>query len=272
MIKRWSILIITIISICFLLTGCANNGVSQKESNQSEKIVNVITFANWNPFEYISDGNIVGFDIDLINAVAKEAGYQCKITNVGWEALFQQLKDNSADVAISGITATDERKQTYDFSKPYFISKEAILTSSDSTIQSIEDFKTNGKTIALQNGSTAQVAVEKILGVNNPNVKKTTLQISRSMLLSGQVDALVGDVTTLKPIVQEHSDKNLKIIYDDTAFEPEYFSIMYPKNSKVKEDFNIALQKLIDNGTYTELYKKWFKTEPDINALKQNIN
>lgn len=250
------------------LAGCG--GDSAAAGKEDSKNLQVITHANWNPFEYMDKGQIVGFDIDLMNAVAEEAGYKTDIKDVGWEAIFQQIQAKSADAAISGITATDERKQTFAFSVPYFISKTVILVPADSDITSAKDIETKGKTISVQNGSTAQVALEKVLGKNNPNVKKTT--IGDQMLLGGQVDGYVGDETTMLKLIQSHPDKQLKIVYDDDAFKPEYFSIMYPKDSKdVKDKFDAALKKVIDSGKYAEIYKKWFHQDVNTDELKQAI-
>lgn len=251
------------------LAGCGSD--SAATGSNDGKTLNVITHANWNPFEYMDKGQIVGFDIELMQAVAKEAGYTANIKDVGWEAIFQQIQGKSADAAISGITATDERKQTFAFSLPYFVSKEAILVPEDSDITSIKDIQDKGKTVSVQNGSTAQVALEKILGKNDPNIKKTT--ISDQMLLGGQVDAMAGDETSILKIMQAHPDKKLKIVYDDQAFQPEYFSIMYPKDSKeVKEKLDAALKKVIDSGKYAEIYKKWFKKDPNIDELKKAMD
>ncbi len=258
---------LAVISCCALLVGCGGDTTKEQTSSGNAKSISVITHANWKPFEFIDKGNVVGFDIDLMNAVATEAGYECKISDVGWEAIFQQLKSNSADASISGITATDERKQTYDFSIPYFVSKEGILVPADSDITSVEDLKNKNKTVAVQNGSTGQIALEKVMGANNPNIKKTTL--SDQMLINGQVDALVGDDTELNSLLEQHKDKNLKIVYDEKAFAPEYFSIMYPKNSTAKADLDAALKKVVDSGKYTEIYKKWFNREPNLDELKK---
>lgn len=255
------------VSLCSLFTGCG-----EQANNNEHKSLNVITHANWKPFEYIDKGTAVGFDIDLINAVAEEAGYKINVKDVGWEFIFQQIKDKSADVAISGITATNERKETFSFTVPYFISKEAMLVPADSEITSINDLISEDKTVSVQNGSTAQIAVEKVLGANNPNIKKTAL--SDQMLLNGQVDALVGDDTSLNEIISNHPDKNLKIIYDDNAFEPEYFSIMLAKdgNEQLQKDLNEGLKKVIDSGKYAEIYKKWFNREPNVDELKKLMN
>ena len=93
----------------------------------------------------------------------------------------------------------------------------------------------DNRAVAVQNGSTGQVCIEKIMGKNNPHIKKTALSLQ--MILNNQVDALVCDDTQAKQLIQQYPNQDLKIIYDDNAFPVEYFCIMYPKNSIFKENF-----------------------------------
>lgn len=250
---------------CFIMAGC---GQSAPSSSSSPKQIHVVTHANWNPFEYLKEGKIVGFDIDLINEAAKRAGLSTEITDAGWEAIFEQIRNHSADAAISGITITKEREESYLFSKPYFISRQAILVPEGSDVQSAKDLM-NGKTVAVQNGSTGQIALEKLMGKNNPSIKKTPLSIQ--MIIGGQVDAHVGDETSLKSIQAQYPDQHLKIIYDDEAFTPEYFGIIYPKDKggELQGKLDKALSEIVKDGTYVKLYEKWFKTKPADDILQK---
>lgn len=256
------------LSLAMVTAAVALNGCGSTEASGQKKIT-AVTNAVWNPFEYLDKGQVVGFDIDLFNAVAKEAGYESEIQNVGWEAVFQLVKDKSADAAISGITITDERKQTYGFSIPYFVSKEVLLVPANSSITSVADLK--GKTVAVQNASTAQKQIEKVLGVNNESIKKTTKSMRDQMLLTGQVEAIAGDEVALTELMKEHGEQQFKIVYDDKAFVPEYFGIMYAQNGDkdMQDKLNQALKKVVASGQYAEIYKKWFHKDPDMNALNE---
>lgn len=265
--KRLSILS-GLMAFMLLLSGCGSSGgKSADTAANSKKTLNILTYANWNPFEYLDNGELVGFDVDLIKAVAKEAGYECEVKNAGWEELFTQIKNKTADVGISGITITDERKQTYDFSDPYFVSRQSILVKNDSDIKSGADLK-NNKTVAVQNGSTGQESVEKLLGKNNDKIKKLKSGLTNMELIHNDCDSVVSDDTSNQEYIKNNANEDLKIIQDKEAFAPEYFGILYPKDSKLKEEFDKALNTLYDNGTYKELYMKWFKVEPNIDELK----
>lgn len=246
-------------AIGFGLAGCGDEAPAK--SADGKPILHAATHANWNPFEYLDKGQIVGFDIDLIKAMGEKAGYEVEVTDTGWEAIFEQIRQGQTDLAISGITITPERKDSYAFSHPYFVSRQAILTA-DESVQSAEDLK-SGKTIAVQNGSTGQEAMEKLLGKNAPALKKTPMSIQ--MLVGGQADAIVGDATSVDAISKQYADHHFRIVYDDNAFTPELFGIIYPKNGDptIREKMDTALSALIDDGTYAKIYQKWFHEDPD---------
>lgn len=272
--KKLSVLCIVMV-LTMIFTACsststntaASSGASAAESTTPKKTLNVLTYANWNPFEYLDKGQIVGFDIDLMKALADEAGYKYDIKNCGWDEMFTQLQGKSADMGISGITITDDRKQTYDFSAPYFVSKQSMIVKANSTIKTGEDLKSN-KIIGVQNGSTGQEAIEKLIGKNNSNIKKYKNGLQYMAVIKGEIDVAIGDDTNNKNFLNSNKDAGLKIIQDEKAFAPEYFGLMFPKGSELKPAFDKAIKTLIDNGKYAEIYKKWFKVDADIAAIK----
>ena len=246
---------------CFLMTGCGGDAPKQTKNE-----IHVVTHANWNPFEYMENGKIVGFDVDLAREAVKRAGLTMDLTDAGWEALFEQIRSHQADMAISGVTITKDREASYLFSAPYFLSRQAILVREGVDIHSAKDLM-DGKEIAVQNGSTGQEALEKLLGKNHPSIKKTPMSIQ--MLIGGQVDALVGDETSVKSIQAQYPEAHLSIVYDDEAFTPELFGILYPKDTgaELKSKIDKALQDMIADGTYGKIYEKWFKTKVDEETL-----
>jgi polar amino acid transport system substrate-binding protein len=252
-----------------ILSACASGGSSSGDSGEkpAKKTLRIVNDAQYAPFEYMDKGKMVGFDVDIMKALAKEAGYKYKLVNVGWDPLFVELKNKTADMSISAITINADRKQSYDFSNAYFLSTNKILIPKDSDIKSGADLK--GKTIAVQTATTGQEAVEKIVGKNNPKVKKyKNINLAIMELNNGGADAVVADNTVIEQYAKNNADKNLKVVEDADAFEPEFYGMMYPKDSKLKPEFDKALNALFDNGTYAKIYKKWFKVEPDIDQLK----
>ncbi|MCF6136824.1 basic amino acid ABC transporter substrate-binding protein [Pseudalkalibacillus berkeleyi] len=262
-----SLFALTMVGMLAILAAC---GGSDSGSGDKGKKLEVVTDAAYAPFEYMDKGEITGFDIDFLNAVMKEAGYESEFKNIGWDPLFAEIQGEKADLAISAITINEERKESFDFSTPYFESTNMILVPEDSDIKSAEDLK--GKKVAVQNGTTGQAAVESILGKNHKNIKKfenNTLAIME--LIQGGADAVVADNTVVIEYAKNNPDKKLKTIKDEKNFESEFYGLMFPKGSDLKADFDKAVKEVINNGTYSEIYKEWFGDEPDLEALKKQM-
>ena len=259
------LILTTILALVLVLSGCGTSK-SDGASGNAVKTLKVATDAAYAPFESIDKGKIVGFDADFVKAAAKEAGYKANVVNVGWDPLFVEVKQKKSDLAVSAITITDDRKQTYDFSDPYYLSTNEILVPEDSSITSGADLK--GKTIAVQNATTGQEVAENILGKNSNHIKKfKNNDLAILELLSGGADAVIADNGVVDTYVKNNPDKKLKIIKDD-SFPMEFYGLMFPKGSDLKADFDKAIKTLIDNGTYTKIYKKWFGTDPDVEKLQ----
>lgn len=257
---------VLLIGVClFSFTGC-----SQSEQSTNEKhTLNALTYAGWNPFAYMNKGEMTGFDIDLIQALSERAGYSITLSNISWEALFEKIRQGQGDLAISGITITPEREKSYAFSVPYFISSQAIITK-DPSILSTKDLLSN-KIIGVHNGSIAIADMEKLLGENSPYLKKFPTAMRAQMLLSGQIDAYVGDITVLQMLKKTYPEENFRIIYDNEFFSKEYFGILYPKNGdpKIRGAIDKALREMIEDGSYAEIYQKWFGEKPSEELLNQ---
>ncbi|MDR9793100.1 basic amino acid ABC transporter substrate-binding protein [Aeribacillus pallidus] len=255
-------------TLLFMLSACGSNnsGKNDAAGNDEKKTLKVVTNAAYAPFEYIDKGKVVGFDIDFINAVAKEAGYKVDIKHTGWDPMFAEVQRKQADLAASSVSITEDRKQTYDFSVPYFESTLMILVPEDSDIQNALDLK--GKKVAVQNGTTGQTAAEKILA-GDGTVKKFEDNVLAIMeLLNGGADAVVADNAVVNEYIKNNPDKKLKAIKDPEHFDSEFYGLMFAKGSKLKPELDKAINTLFENGTYSEIYKKWFGVEPDIDILK----
>ncbi|MDR7238274.1 basic amino acid ABC transporter substrate-binding protein [Neobacillus drentensis] len=260
--------IVMVFSLMVILSACGTSKTNGSENNSEKKTLKVVSNAEYAPFEYLDKGKIKGFDIDLMEAIAKEAGYKIKIEHVGWDPLFVEIKGKTADLGISAITINEERQQTYDFSTPYFVSTNEILVPKGSNIKNAMDLK--NKVVGVQNGTTGQEVVEAILGKNSSNLKKfdsTNLAIME--MKGGGASAVVADNTVVEEYVKNNPQENMVLIKDEVNFEKEFYGLMFPKGSKLKADFDKAITKVIENGTYAKIYKQWFKVDPDLNLLTE---
>lgn len=272
-----SLLVFMLTGLMLVLAACGTSGQQAEPSESSngnenapateeKKKLIVATDAAYAPFEYLDKGEIVGLDMDWLKEIMAEAGYEYEVQNTGWDALFAAVQGKNVDLAMSAITINDDRKQTYDFSTPYFESTNMILVPEGSDITNAMDLK--GKIVAVQNGTTGQASVEKILGVNHENIKKfenNTIAITE--LLNGGADAVVADNTVLKEFVKNNPDKKLITISDTENFESEFYGLMFPKGSELKAEIDAAIKTVIENGTYAEIYEKWLGEAPDVTVL-----
>ncbi|WP_053361662.1 basic amino acid ABC transporter substrate-binding protein [Bacillus sp. FJAT-27251] len=261
-----------VLAAAMFLAACGSaseetSGNGGQETAEDKKTLRVVTNAAYAPMEYLDKGEVVGFDIDLIKAVAEEAGYEVNVEHLGWDPIFVETESKRADLAIAAITINDDRKQTYDFSVPYFQSTNKILVPENSEISSAEDLK--GKKVAVQNGTTGQAAMDALLGKNHSDIKKfEDNNLAIMEMESGGADAVVADNVVVEEYAKNNPDKKQKVVEDGT-FDSEFYGILFPKGSELTEEFNKALNTLFDNGTYTEIYQEWFGIEPNVDFLKE---
>ncbi len=235
-------------------------------TDSKEKLA-VATDAAFAPFEYMDKGEMVGFDVDLLAAVMEEAGFDYELKNTGWEPMLASVQGGDADLAIAGITINEDRKETYDFSSPYFESTHMVVFPEGENITSAEDIK--GLKIGVQTGTTGADAAEKIVGQNDASISKYESNSLAFMSLgSGDVDVVVTDNVVASEYVKNNPEAEVDMINDQEAFESEFYGLMFPKDSEVRDEIDAALQTVIEDGTYAEIYEEWFGTEPNLDALK----
>lgn len=267
--KRFFAIVLMAVT-ALIVSACGTSKTSETSGTGSEvekKELRVVTDAAYAPFEYMEGDKIVGFDIDFLKAVAEEAGYKLKIEHVGWDPIFVEIKSNRADIAISSITINDDRKQTYDFSLPYFLSTNKILVREDSDIKSAADLK--GKVVAVQNGTTGQEAMDKLLGKNNKDIKKfENNNLAIMEMMSGGADAVVADNGVVEVYAKNNPKEKLKVIEDSGSFEAEFYGLLFPKGTELKADFDKAIEKVFENGTYEKIYQEWFGQKPNMEKLQ----
>ncbi|WP_322906337.1 basic amino acid ABC transporter substrate-binding protein [Paenibacillus campi] len=276
-----SIMLLLLTTIFVILAGCGTPPPQQTpatttsaDSDSTETAttnstpVKFATDASYAPMEFMDLDQVKGFDIDFLAAVMKQAGMAYDVTNTGWDTMLESVRQGTEyQAGISSVSITDERKQSYSFSLPYFESTNVILVKQGSDIKSALDLK--NKKVAVQNGTTADILMSGIMGKDNSNLSRFESNALALMELdSGGADAVVADIAIVREYIKNNPDKKLVSISDPTHFKSEYYGIIYPKDSALKAKLDPAIQTIIDNGTYTEIYKKWFGTAPDLTNLK----
>lgn len=228
---------------------------------QNKELV-VGSSATYRPFAYESPTKeIVGYDVDIIQAVAQKAGLKIKIVNTPWTGIFAALNNGDLDLVISGVTINDKRKQSYDFTAPYFEARQLIAVQQNSSVKSLKDLA--GKKIGVVNGSTGDDIASREFGKTSPDIRRfESTPVVISELMNNGLDAAIGDNGVIAFRVQEH--KQLKTVADP-SFSKEYFGIVVRQGNKALLDkLNTGLAAVKADGSYARIYKKWFHAEAPV--------
>ena len=255
-----------------LMAGCGDSDkksasqAAPAASSQEKKTLKVACIATYPPFVYKDQaGDIVGFDVDITKAVAKEMGVETTYESMPFDQLVPALADNKADIAVAACDMTQDRADKVNFSNTYY-SKEnvAILArKEDNTIKGPEDLA--GKTVAVEKG-TVYVETAKQYGAN---VKEYDYhdQLIKAVA-DNEADALILD----KPVARfymEHGAKDKLRAAGIISGSGGFVMFLNKKEPELQKKVNEALNKLMANGEYDKIYDKWFadsnfSQEPDV--------
>ena len=208
------------------------------------------TGATYRPFEYEAPNKeIVGFDIDLMKAIAKAQGFDVEFVNTTWSTIFPALNNGDRDIIMSGITITDKRKEAVDFSEPYFLAHQLILTSSNLQIKSLKDLE--GKLIAVVNASAGDVAASNAFGKASTNIRRfDNTPLALEELANGGVDAMIGDVGVLQWYMKQNPDGKTVAAMD--CLVPGIGEII--GGSQREDDYDTLLARMNELGLKPEDY------------------
>ena len=239
---------IIIITSLLLISLMAFMSCSKKENK-----LYVGTNAEFVPFEYREGDQIVGFDVDLINEVAKIIKQDIEFVDMAFDGLLPALQSKKIDIIIAGMTATEERKKFVNFSEPYYNSQQSILVHRDNNdiigFDSLE-----GKNVGVVLGYTGDLIVSEMSNVNAQKYGATSEAIIA--LKSKKVDAVVLDYEPAKQYFNQNDD--LKLVITDSKNE-EYAIAMRKEDTELLKKVNDALNTIKENGTYDMLIAKYFE-------------
>ncbi|MDP0488075.1 MAG: basic amino acid ABC transporter substrate-binding protein [Fusobacterium sp. JB020] len=217
----------------------------------SDKIY-VGTNAEFPPFEYLEKGEMVGFDVDLIEEIGKVMGKEIVMKDMAFDGLIPALQTKKVDLIIAGMTATEDRKKTVNFSDPYYSANQVIvLNKSNEDIKGFEDLK--NKKIGVMLGFTGDFVVTE-MGYSSEKFNAAFAGIMA--LQSNKIDAVVLDSETANNYIKKNN--NLKLA--EGKGEAEDYAIAIRKTDEgLLEDVNSAIKVLKENGKFDELLIKYFK-------------
>ncbi len=244
-------LVIVILISLLAVFSLSASGNSEKEG------YTFATNANWPPLEYVDEnGEIVGFEIDLIKAISETSGVPMDYVNTSWDTIFAGLANGQYDGIASGVTVTEERKQTIDFSTTIYQVTQSILTKKEnSDLTTVESLF--GKTVGVQMGTTGHFAMEEYPEITIKAYEDIALAIED--MINGNSDAVVCDsVIASDYVLANESYKDMLVVTGTASETIEDIAIAVEKgNTELLEIINSSLETLKENGKLDELYSKW---------------
>ena len=245
--KLFGYVVIGLVLVGLVLPGC---------TPETTEVVVIATDATWPPFEYVDEQTkeIVGFDIDLMTAIAEKAGIEIEFKNVAWDPLLAGMALCQYDAAISAMTITEERAEQWLFSDPYFYAGQIVIVHIDNT-EIASKYDLSGKVVGAQIGTTGSIEVEKIGGATLKTYDDIGLAFQD--LMNKQIDAIIADNPLALGYIGANPDK-LKTAGD--VFTDENYGIAVCKdNPDLVEKINDGLEAVKAEGLIEELVQKWLR-------------
>ena len=247
--KKIIAMLLVVVMVACLFAGCGSKGA------KGGKLI-MGTNAEFPPYEYYDGDKIVGIDAEIAAAIADKLGMELEIQDMAFDAIIPAITSGKIDMGMAGMTVTDERKQSVDFSDSYATGVQAVIVAENSAITSVDDLSAGGLTIGVQSSTTGDLYMTwdledpGLATVQRYNKGADAVQA----LVTGKVDCVVIDNEPAKAFVE--ANPGLKIL--PTAYTEEDYAIAFAKgNTELQTKVNEALKELIADGTVAKIIDKY---------------
>jgi ABC-type amino acid transport substrate-binding protein len=255
---RSSLLIVALalLALPLLAAGCGGGGdETTGGGGGGGETLTVGSDVPYPPFEEFgkSESEFTGFDVELVEAVAEKLGREAEFIDTSFDTIFRDLAAGKFEMVASSTTITPEREETVDFSDPYYLAQQAILTKKGSDVKTVEDL--NGITVGVQQGTTGEEFVEEETEAGEVRSFAQGPDMV-TPLDGGTIDAAVLDI----PVAENLAKKapGLEVAAEIKTGE-EYGLVVQQGEEELLDEVNEALQEIKDDGTLNELYEKWLE-------------
>jgi len=258
-IKKVMVTLVLTMTAAFILAGCGA---------KDENTLTVATNAEFEPYEFLEDGEYVGFDIDLLKMIADKMGKEVVYQNMDFDGVIGAVQSGTCDIAISGLTITPSRAKSVNFSTPYIQAAQYLIVNIDDEIftgatKEELDAQLVGKKIGVCAGFTGEKYVvgdeslEYEAIADAEAVIFDNISFAVTALKNGSIDAIVmDDIPSMKVAASDENKNDIKTIEIALTVE-EYAIAVQMDNADLKNEIDAAMQELIDDGSVADLLKKW---------------
>ena len=254
------LLVCLALSLAIVLTFGLLSGCTEENGDDNNAVVyKIATDTTFAPFEFTNqDGKFVGIDVDILAAVAEDQGFEYDLQSLGFDAALTAVSSGEADAMIAGMSITDVRKETYDFSTAYYDSGVVVAVLADSTIESYQDLK--DATVAVKTGTEGATFAESIK--DEYNLKLNYYDESAFMyeaVKTGDAVACVEDYPVMGYGISQGN--GLKMVGDMVQGSSYGFAVAKGQNAELLEMFNKGLENIKANGKYQEIIDTYISTK-----------
>ena len=256
--KKVLALAITVVLMAACFVGCGSSSDSKdggKIETVTEGKLTMATNAEFPPYEYYEGEKVVGIDAEVAEKIAEKLGLELEIKDVSFDSIIPGVQSGKYDMGMAGMTVTDERKRSVNFSDSYATGIQSVIVKEDSKIASIDDLK--GKKIGVQTATTGDIYASDDYGEDN--VKRyENGAAAAAALTANKVDCVIIDNEPAKSYVE--ANKGLKIL--DTEYAVEDYAICFSKDSEeLQKKVNDALNELKKDGSIQKIVDKYINAD-----------
>ncbi len=262
--KKSLIFLTALAAAAAIMTGCSGKGSSSEagRDSQEQEVLTVAMELAYPPFETKDEqGNPSGVSVDFMKDFGESIGKEIRIENISFDGLIPSLQTGKADMVMSSMTITEERKETVDFSEPYANALLAVLTNKDSQITSVDDLNQEGKKVAVKTGSTGYLYAQEHL----KNAEIIALQDESACVMEvsqGKADGFIYDQLTIYRNWQNNLDTTNAVFIPFQDVEP--WGIAVKKgNTELLDQLNEFIETYREDGGFEELTEKYLSEEKE---------
>ena len=251
-----AILLVALLAVALVACGAKTNTDDPAAADTGKKYV-IASDNAFAPFEYLdtASNTYVGIDMDVLAAIAEDQKFEYEVQNVGFDAALNQVQSDQADAVIAGMTITEVRKETFDFSEGYFDAGQILVVPTDSKIQSLEDLR--GTNVAVKISTQGADYAQSI--ADEYGFEITTYEDSPTMyqaVAQGTNAACFEDDPVVRYSIQSQN-LDLKVVGDVINAKPYGFAVKRGENAELIAMFNAGLSNIKANGVYDEILAKY---------------
>jgi glutamine transport system substrate-binding protein len=252
------------------LTGCGSSPSERSAEGLKGQTIAVAFDSDGPPFVISDNGTLSGFDVDIMDEIAKRSGFTLERKPLPFDGVLPALLAGQAQIGAAAISITDKRKEVVDFSTPYFRTGIVLATRPDSLVQTVEDLK--GRSVAVRTGSNNSQYIEQLPFASEIEIHRyNTTNEQLTAVLSGVDDAVANDGSILDFYIAKQGQGKLEV-RGPLLTEDDYGYAVPKDRPDVREAIDTSLLAMVADGTYSKIYQKYFGKEPEASSLPGKLD